>query len=63
MEQDGAFIMTNCTKPKALPGNMDSEQKQVDVGYVEPLGNKYVLLQLMCLDLRGFLYRLMFFFP
>jgi hypothetical protein len=34
MEQDGAFIMTNCTKPKALPGNMDSEQKQVDVGYV-----------------------------
>ena len=53
--------MTNCTKPKALPGNMDSEQKQVDVGYVEPLGNKYVLLQLMCLDLRGFLYRLMFF--
>ena len=34
MEQDGAFIMTNCAKPKALPGNMDSEQKQVDVGYV-----------------------------
>jgi hypothetical protein len=28
---------------------------------VEPLGNKYVLLQLMCLDLCGFLYRLMFF--